>query len=125
ANLLTASASGNVEQLGYLNTPYGGLGQYGNLIVRSEDLATTWSTSNITVTANDGASNPAPDGNTTADKLVSSASGSHTLTQTYSSAGNNTYTFSIWLKTNASTQPIQLRIDSNGTPATGTAASYT
>jgi hypothetical protein len=125
ANIQAADALGNKEQLGYLNTPFGGFGSYANLLVRSEDLATTWTATNITVTANDGASNPAPDGNSTADKLVSSASGTHTLTQTYSSAGNNTYTFSVWVKTNSSTQPIQLRIDSNGTPATGTAASFT
>jgi hypothetical protein len=125
AILQSYSAGGNVEQLGYLNTVYGGIGSYGNLLVQSEQLNTSWTATNITVTANDGASNPAPDGNNTADKLVASASGTHSLTQTYSTAGNNTYTFSMWVKTNSSSTGVQLRIDSNGTPATGTAASYT
>ncbi|MGH7157111.1 MAG: beta strand repeat-containing protein, partial [Candidatus Saccharimonadales bacterium] len=124
AALLNVTASGDIDQLGNFNTPYAGVGNYGNLLVQSEQLGTSWTASNITVTQNDGASNPAPDGNTTADKLVSTASGTHTLTQTYSSAGNNAYTFSIWLKTSTPPQAVQLRIDSNGTPATGTAASF-
>ena len=125
ATFLGVSGNGDVDTIGNLNTAYGGIGAYGNLLVQSEQMGTTWTANNITVTQNDGASNPAPDGNTTADKLLSTASGTHTLTQTYSSAGNNTYTFSIWLKTPTPPQTVQLRIDSNGTPGTGTASSFT
>src|SRR6202042_3819155 len=71
SNLLVNDASGDQEQLGFLDTPYGGLGAYSNLLLHSEDFGTTWTTTGtLTVTANDGASNPAPDGNTTADKLA-------------------------------------------------------
>ena len=125
AALLGVSANGDVDTIGNLSTAYGGIGTYGNLLVQSEQLGTSWTANNITVTQNDSASNPAPDGNTTADKLVSSPSGTHSLTQTYSSAGNNTYTFSIWLKTPTPPQTVQLRIDSDGSPGTGTAASFT
>ncbi len=125
--VLNADASGDLDLLGYSNTPYGGIGAFGNLVLYSEQLdqSGNWTRTNLTsVTANDGASNPAPDGNTTADKIVSSGSGTHSLAQTYSSAGNNTYTFSVWLKTATPPQAVQLRIDSNGTPATGTTANF-
>ncbi|HVO86562.1 MAG TPA: hypothetical protein VMT23_02405, partial [Candidatus Binatia bacterium] len=115
---------GNQEQLGYLDTPYGGVGSYSNFLSYSEGL-NNWTATNITVTANDGASNPAPDGNTTADKLVSNTTSPHTLTQNVVSGTAATYNFSIWIKTNSGTQSVQLRIDSDGSPSTGTAATFT
>lgn len=131
ANLLGVSAAGNAE-LGagsYIDNGVGGIGQYSNLLNFSEEFGSTWVATNVTVTANDGASNPAPDGQTTADKLVSTASGTHTVTQAVTAAFSaTTYTFSVWLKTNSGTQPVQLRIDAAGgtiSPTTGTAASFT
>lgn len=130
---ITVDNSGAIENLSTYNSPYGGFGPYGNLIARSDALnAADWSATNITVTSNNTTS---PNGLTTAERLVSTASGTHTLTQAFTSvtsmdeqyttsAGNNTYTFSVWLRGNAGIEDIQLRIDSNGTPATGTAVSF-
>jgi hypothetical protein len=131
ANVLRVDSAANQESNGYWNNGIGGIGQYANLLTYSEQLDNAaWSATNVTVTADDSGSNPAPDGQTSADKLVSSSSGTHTLAQACSSAAckvnNGTYTFSLWVKTNSGTQPVQLRIDSAGsTPTTGTAASYT
>jgi hypothetical protein len=127
-NLLTAdgvnsllSSSANFESIGYYDNGVGGIGQFGNMLQRSEQIDTVWSAaSNGSVTANTVA---APDGQTTADTVHATASGGK-ITQGVS-AGNNTYTFSVWLKTAASTQSVDLRIDSNGTPGTGTVKTVT
>ncbi len=121
ANLLTYSASGNLEQLGNIDTPFGGLGTYGNLLTQSEAFnnggGAPWTYSSVTTpSANTVA---APDGNTTAESLADTSSGGK-VSQSVA-GGNNTYTFSVWLKTASGTQSFALRIDSNGTPATGTA----
>ncbi len=124
ANVLGVSATGNQETTGYYDNGIGGIGPFGNLLTFSEQLDNAaWTATNVTVTANDAGSNPAPDSLTSAEKLVSTA-GNGTVKQSVA-GGNNTYTFSIWVKTNSGTQPVQLRIDSNGTPASGTAASFT
>src|SRR5579872_3496870 len=125
-NTYRIDSSANQETIGYYDNGVGGIGQFQNALTFSEQFDNAaWVASNITVTANDGASNPAPDGTTTADKLVSSASNG-TLTQTFTTTANGNYTFSVWLKTNSGTQPVQLRVDSTGaTPTTGTAKSFT
>ncbi len=108
-----------------ISSPYGGIGKIGNYIRGSEELSDTgfWTRTNLT-SVTDGAT--APDGVADADTIVSSGSGTHTLTQSNSLTSNADYTFSIWVKTNSGTQPIQLRIDgTSSTPTTGTAASYT
>jgi hypothetical protein len=121
----------NTESSGYFNNGIGGIGQFGNALTYSEQLDNAaWTATDVTVTANDGSSNPAPDGQTSAEKLVSGTTAPHTVKQACSSAActvtGGTYTFSMWVKTNSSTQAVQLRIDSAGsTPTTGTAASYT
>jgi hypothetical protein len=126
AALQRTDASGNLEMIGYINNGSGGIGQYSNLLTYSEQFDNSaWAKSNVTVTANDSASNPAPDSQTTADKLVSSSTNA-TVQQTYTTSTNGTYTFSVWLKANSSTQGVQLRLDSTGaTPTTGTAKSFT
>ena len=119
-------ALGNTDALGYIDNGVGGIGAYSNLLLYSEQFDNAaWTKTNVTVTANDGASNPAPDSQTTADKLVTSASNA-TVAQTYTSSTAGTYTFSVWLKTNATTQPVTLQINSTaGTPTTGTTRAFT
>ena len=123
ANVLKMDAGGNQETTGYFDNGIGGIGQFQNLIKYSEqfDNAAWTKSGGTSATADQSA---APDGQTTADTVHTTTSGGN-LTQVYNSAGNNTYTFSVWLKTAASTQNVDLRIDSNGTPATGTAKTVT
>jgi parallel beta-helix repeat protein len=117
--------SAKLEVLEEINNPFGGIGRIGNALSSSEELE-LWASTNITVTA-DAAE--APNRNFDAESLVSTASGTHTLVGdvgfgTSSTTGD--HTFSIWIRTNSGTQPFQLRIDSTGgTPATGTAKSFT
>jgi len=68
-----------------------------NLVLQSEALdAADWIKANTTVTANAAV---APDGNTTADKLVEGAvSGGHYIYQLVSVTGGNTYTLSVYAK---------------------------
>ncbi len=132
ANLLNISAGGNQESIGYINNASGGIGKFSNRLFSSEVFSNTdfWlptiiSPANMSVTADDPASNPAPNGTQTADKLVSNAANAG-LYQSFLASITGNYTFSVWLKTNSGTAPVSLRIDSTGgTPATGTAASFT
>jgi phage-related protein len=68
-----------------------------NLILQSEDIGTTWVSSNITKTLN---ATTAPDGTTTADKMVDNATNStHFITQSLSGTADNTiYTISFFAK---------------------------
>jgi hypothetical protein len=108
-----------------LDSPYGGIGQISNLLTFTQAFDNAnWTKTNVTVTADDGSSNPAPDSTTTADKLVST-SATATVAETSATAPTNAnYTFSVWLKTNSSTQPFTLKIDGSGS-GSGTATSYT
>jgi hypothetical protein len=115
--------NGNTEAYGYWDNGIGGIGQFGNLLLCSEQFDSgcggpAWVTSGITVTAN---SIPSPDGQTTADALA--GTGASTATQTYTTSANGTYTFSVWLHSASGTVNVGLRLDSTGaTPTTGTAA---
>ncbi len=126
ATLLSVNASSNIETLGTYSSPFGGFGTINNILNDTEDFSTTdgwWTHSNITSVI-DGATSPV--GDATADTIVSSGAGTHSIFNTTSSNVATTYTFSVWLRTASGTQPVQLRIDSTGgTPATGTAASIT
>jgi parallel beta-helix repeat protein len=112
-----------VEASGYINSPYGGFGNISNMIDISEEFNNaSWTKSNVTVTAN---STVAPNGQTTADTLTSTAAGGSVYDTTIYSTPT-TFTFSVWVKTASGTQPFSLQIDApSGTPATGTAASFT
>ena len=67
-----------------------------NLVLQSEDLATTWANINTTETTNEAT---APDGTTTADKLLETAvTGEHNIRQDSTSQAAGTYTFSIFAK---------------------------
>ncbi len=118
------SSAGNQETLGYYNNVYGGIGPFGNLLIDSEqfDQTATWVNS-ANLTSPSANTQVAPDGNTTAEQLVTTAA-SQTDAQTCTTGcttNSATYTFSVWLKTNSGTQPVQLRIDwNNGAGQTGT-----
>jgi hypothetical protein len=120
------NVAGDIEATGTISSPVGGFGFMGNYLPQSEDLDDNiyWTATNITVTAN---ATTDPLGNTDADQLTSSASGTHTITHPNNWAGGaGTYTFSIWIKTTSGTQPFTLSINSTGgTPTTGTTRSYT
>ncbi len=127
SKLLGVDAAGNQESIGSLSTPNGGFGSYSNLISQSESLddSPLWSTTNLTVTGDDSGSNPAPNGQTSAEKLVSTSING-TLAQTYATSITGNYTFSVWVKTNSGTATVNLRIDTTGgSPVTGTASSFT
>jgi hypothetical protein len=122
ANVRRVDASGNEETTGYINNGIGGIGQFANLLTYSEQFDNAaWSKTGVVVTAN---STVAPDGLTTADTLA--GTGASNVQQTYTTATNGTYTYSVWLKTSSGTATVGLRIDSTGaTPATGTVSTVT
>ncbi len=130
-NLLRVDASGDQEQLGFSDVSgIGGIGQYANLLLDSEQLdqggvaTPPWSTSSasLVVTPNNTA---APDGNITAEKLA--GTGSVNMSQSESiSAAAATYTFSVWLKQSSGSSTTGLCIYSTaGTPSTCTATAVT
>ncbi len=127
-NLRSFDASGNAEQLGYTDSPYGGLGAYGNLLTQSEGFdnggGSPWTYANVTTPSANTV--VAPDGNTTAESLAGTGAGG-TVKQVFTTSTNGTYTFSVWLKS-GSTQAGQLRIDCTGgtcAPTTGTPSAFT
>lgn len=67
-----------------------------NLLLQSEDLSTSWTNTNTSETTNAAT---APDGTTTADKLIEAATTTeHSIRQDSSSQAAGTYTFSIFAK---------------------------
>jgi hypothetical protein len=67
-----------------------------NLLLQSEDLGTTWAPANTTVSTNQTV---APDGVTTADKILETATTTeHNIRQDTASQSAGTYTFSIFAK---------------------------
>ena len=67
-----------------------------NLVLQSEDLSTSWTNINTSETTNAAT---APDGTTTADKLIEAATTTeHSIRQDSSSQAAGTYTFSIFAK---------------------------
>ena len=83
-----------------------------NLLLRSEEFATTWTATRASITSN---SVTAPDGTTTADSLTedTTASQTHVVTQSASISTATSYTFSCFAKAN--TRPsIRLSLGSAG-----------
>jgi len=69
-----------------------------NLCLQSEDITTTWTAANATITAND---TTAPDGNTTADKLNDDSGGGTSVVlieQAITVVAGTKYTASVFLK---------------------------
>ena len=66
-----------------------------NICLQSEDLSTTWSTTNMTISTN---STTAPDGATTADTLTNVGTSDALCKQTIAVSTSTTYTASAWVK---------------------------
>ena len=127
ASLLNADTTNlKISVNGSLDTPFGGLGNFGNLLAFSEEFdntasGATWAETNVTAPTADTI--VAPTGVTTAESLVSTVAGGSDA-QTSVTAVGATYTFSIWLKTASGTQAAALRID-GATSGTGTVQTIT
>ncbi|RLG81402.1 MAG: hypothetical protein DRO40_09735, partial [Thermoprotei archaeon] len=102
------------------NTPFGGFGRYQNLLTYSEEFDNAaWTKTDLTATANSVA---APDGQTTADTLTSTASGGD-IEQDYNTGGDVTgksYIFSVWLRAASATTSRLKIISSDDGSADGT-----
>ena len=70
-----------------------------NLLLQSADFTTTWSQTNLTITANTTAS---PDGGTNGDGLLTTSAGASTGQTSQSFTAGSTITFSVFAKKNAS-----------------------
>ena len=89
-----------------------------NVCLQSEDITTTWASSNATLTAND---TTAPDGNTTADKLNDDNGGGTGLvniSQSVTFSTSTTYTFGCFIKSDGLTF-AHLRVTNLTTPSNG------
>jgi hypothetical protein len=135
SNVQRVDTSGNEENLGYFDNAYGGIGAFGNLLINSEALeqsgaSPAWTRSNLTSVTADDATNLAPDGQASAEKIISSGSGTHSLAQTCTTGcttNSATYTFSMWVKADSANNPtnVSMRVDwNNGGAQTGTAATF-
>lgn len=83
-----------------------------NAVLRSEDLGTTWSTSNASVTANAAV---APDGATTADVVVETGgTASHGVTQSYTCTSGATQAVSVFAKFAGGRQWLALQVSDAG-----------
>ena len=125
---LIESSAVNVPRLDYTNSSCPSIlvePQRTNLALRSEEFNLIWSQLNVTITAN---VTTAPDGTSTADKLVENATNNqHRIDQTTTSAiGTNTFSVfakkserdSIWLRVGTSGAYFDL---TNGTVSGATA----
>jgi hypothetical protein len=118
------------ESINQYNNPNGGIGQTQNLVTYSEQFNhANWTKTNVTNTANDtvaGPDNYAAFASPLAADTLTATAANGTISQTFTTATNGNYNFSVWLKTSSGTQSVNLRIDSTGaTPTTGTAQNYT
>jgi hypothetical protein len=88
-----------------------------NLAIRSQELDNaTWTKTRTTVTAD---ATTAPDGTTTADKVVeTAASGTHTIRQAVTVAANTTHTFTAFVKGSERTNGV-IRMDSGADDVAG------
>ncbi len=97
-------------------------GTFQNHLVRSDDFATTWTTSSITAFSND--TQIAPDGSTSAESLATSGSGGYVQQDTSTATSSTDYTFSVWARSTSGTQNFSMRIDGT-TGGTGTEVTHT
>jgi hypothetical protein len=116
--LIAAVASGTARSWYDPTTlVYGGYlaeGARTNLCLQSEDLATTWTTADVTVGTDTATS---PDGAATADTTTegTGAATQHRLVQAINLTATTVYTLSVWVKRGVGTRQAQLGL-------TGTAA---
>ncbi|MBU4257729.1 hypothetical protein KKC04_04960 [Patescibacteria group bacterium] len=108
---------------GMLQTPFGGIGRYENLLTYSEQLDNAaWTKTGLTITANSVAS---PNGATTADSIVDDLTGGGTVDSSLITATASTaYTFSVWLKGTGS-QAVSIKLTDNAVTPTSTTQSIT
>jgi hypothetical protein len=105
--------SSNVEIGTSLNTAYGGIGRYQNLLLQSEDFVTSWAAGGtITRTADTTA---APNGRTTADTLTATTAGAYDYSSTGIAVSGQTFTCSVWMRSSAGTQTVGMSVVSIGT----------
>jgi hypothetical protein len=98
-------------------------GQRTNLLLRSEEFDNaSWTKANSTVTAN---ADRAPDGNTTADRLVEDTTGSvpHSVSQAVTATADATYALSVFAKAGTRTW-IALEIADSATGANRVRCNY-
>jgi hypothetical protein len=118
ASILRVDASGDHEQLGFIDTPAGGFGTYGNLITFSAQLENAaWTYTNVTTPTSNTITDP--QGTTLAESLATTSSGGNGAQVTATAPTNANYTFSVWLKAPSGTQSVDLRIDGSSS-GTGT-----
>ncbi|MHB8871386.1 MAG: beta strand repeat-containing protein [Candidatus Doudnabacteria bacterium] len=107
-NVSVSSSGDLIVQAGDIISPFGGLGKYENLLVRSEEIDNaSWTreafTGTITANATTG-----PNGEMTADQINSTAG---YVYQSKTLSVSTTYTFSVWLKSaSGSTQNKRIYI---------------
>ncbi|MBI3274248.1 MAG: carbohydrate binding domain-containing protein, partial [Candidatus Colwellbacteria bacterium] len=112
-----------VTPTGMLQTPYGGLGRYENLLTYSEQLDNAiWIKTGLSITANSVAS---PNGATTADSIVDDVTPGGTVdSNTIAITAGSPYTFSVWLKGTGS-QAISIKLTDNAATPTSTTQNIT
>ncbi|GEM_PF-3186186 len=111
--------SGGVQALGNLDTPFGGIGRFQNVLLYSEAFNdATWAKSASTTSTTDTI--VAPDGTTTAEAVTfaDTSATKDTIEQDSNvSAGSVQFTGSVWLKVASGTLNARLGvIDEAGTP---------
>ena len=112
-----------VSPTGMLQTPFGGIGSYENLLLQSENFVDTWTATNATVLADATAPNGLNSGATT---LSTGLAGPGSISQSVSANAFTIYTFSIWLKSGTSTTAqLELITDAAGDTATTQAVALT
>lgn len=132
---LALVAGANILQnSGNFISPIGGIGQFQNLLSRSEEFdddtaSGGWVKTNVTDPSANGQTGP--DGATSAESLATTSSGGNFCQFTATAAGSDTFTFSVWVKAASGTQNFGLRIDAGATSCatannvTGTESTFT
>ncbi|MBI4907861.1 MAG: carbohydrate binding domain-containing protein [Acidobacteria bacterium] len=106
-----ADLPAQLQQYGAFQTIGGDLE---NMLKRSEDFSTVWSTDggSCSVAANI-TDTPAPDGNQTADKLTSNGDSAKIQQQVAGLTDGGTYAFYVWVKVASGTRKVSLAIVDN------------
>jgi hypothetical protein len=105
-------------------TSYGGIGRYENLLLQSENFATTWTATNLSGAPVDGEA--APNGGTSADLMTTGGTAPGSVQQSVSAANNEIFVLSVWLKQGTSTAAqIELITNAAGDTAATQAATLT
>ncbi|HEX8965598.1 MAG TPA: site-specific integrase [Patescibacteria group bacterium] len=115
-NLFRVTATGGIEQIGGQNTPFGGIGNYENLMIYSQGAFSGsaysgyWS---LPTTTDNATQSAAPDGTYTATQAITPSSWPVGSSQGYvqnitSFPNSGPYTVSIWLKGAVGGESVQL-----------------